>query len=217
MAQRVIPLLGSPNMGPKDRRRAGATQVRLANGALLQLRPVSPEDLGALQLWFGTVSPESRYLRFHGNFSSLSDAHWRHLTVVDGTDRLGLLALIDDQVVGIGHVVRVEESPHTGEIALLVSDRHQRLGIGGALRDRLTHAAGSVGITRLVAHVLPNNQAMRRLLAAGSFKALKERGDAIEVELWPARGGQRWRRILGVLFGLHPRWLRPRRRRLQPG
>lgn len=204
-------------MGPQDPRRSGTTQLRLKSGALLQLRPVSPDDVGALQAWFSTVSPESRYLRFHGNFTSLSEAHWRHLTVVDGRDQLGLLALIDGRVVGIGHVIRLTDAPRSGEIALLVSDEQQRLGIGGALRDRLTRAARSVGITRLVAHVLPNNQAMRRLLKAGAFKALIERGDTIEVELWPTRGGQRWRRILGVLFGLHPRWLRSRRRRLLPG
>lgn len=204
-------------MGPEDRRRAATTHVRLGNGARLELRPISPSDLDALKRWFASVSPESRYLRFHGNFSSLSEAHWRHLTVVDGRDQLGFVASIDGEVVGIGHVMRLAESPHTGEIALLVSDRLQRLGIGGALRDRLVHAAGSVGITRLVAHVLPDNQAMRRLLEAGSFKALKESGGTLEVELWPRREGQRWRRILGVLFGLHPRWLRSRRRRLQPG
>lgn len=217
MAHRVIALLRSEAMGPQHRQRAGTTQLQLRNGALLQLRPVSPDDLGALRRWFGTVSPESRYLRFHGNFSSLSEAHWRHLTVVDGRDQLGFVASIAGEVVGIGHVIRLAEAPHTGEIALLVSDPLQRLGIGGALRDRLVRAAGSVGITSLVAHVLPDNQAMRRLLEAGRFAALKESGGTLIVELLPRREGQRWRRILGVLFGLHPRWFRSRRRRLQPG
>ncbi|MBK6683080.1 MAG: GNAT family N-acetyltransferase [Deltaproteobacteria bacterium] len=204
-------------MGPFDRRRGGTTFTRLRDGAALQLRPIETQDRAALQLWLATVSPESRYLRFHGNFSSLTESQWRHLTEVDGQDRLGLLALIEGQVVGIGHVIRLNDAPHTGEIALLVSDCLQRLGIGSALRDRLVRAARRVGIKRLIAHVLPNNQGMRRLLEAGPFKKIGEQGGAIEVELLPPRRGQRWRRILGVLFGLHPRWLRGQKRRPQPG
>lgn len=175
--------------------------VRLRDGAPLTLRPLGPPDLVALKPWFQAVSPESRYLRFHGNFAALSDAQWRTLITVDGVARLGLGAWLGDEVVGIGHVIRNLDDETRAEIALLVSDGAQRRGIGTALFARLATDARGLGVERLVAHVLPSNQGMRRLLLRSGLGTLREQREGFELELTPRPRGLQLSRWLRRAFG----------------
>jgi GNAT superfamily N-acetyltransferase len=141
--------------------------------------PIQPSDEPALRAWFESVSPDSRYQRFHSHVSKLTDAQWRYLTHVDGITHVALVARVGGKPAGVGRLIL---RAGAAEIAFLVDDDHQRCGIGSILRDRLLDIARERGIYRLQAHVLPSNIAMRRLFDLPEV-AVSDRGDVIEVVL----------------------------------
>lgn len=147
------------------------------------VRAIRPDDQPALQRWFATISPESRYARFLGYVTQLSSKQWSYLTHVDGHNHVAYLAWRDGQLAGVGRWIRLEEDPELAEIAFLVGDEHQRTGIGTRLCAQLVEAARTRGVRRFRAHVLPRNSGIRRLLSAPAFERIADRGNVIDVRI----------------------------------
>ena len=61
-------------------------------------------------------------------------------------------------------------SINAAEIAILVSDRFQRLGIGTELMRRLVEIARHEKLRRIKAEILPENTVTQKLLARFGFK-----------------------------------------------
>jgi GNAT superfamily N-acetyltransferase len=140
---------------------------RLADGTWIHVRALLPSDEHVLRTAFRELSPRSRYQRFLGPVSELSDALWRYLCDVDGCNHVALVAFPADgsSAVGVARFVRQSTVPSVAEMAITVADAWQRRGVGALLLDRLVEAARCAGIDAFVAHALPNNIAIRRLLA----------------------------------------------------
>ena len=152
----------------------------LPDGTTLTIRELHANDEAALRSWFTTLSDESRYQRFHAPVTDLPAAQWRYLTRIDHDDHIAIIALVDDQLVGVARMVRLDDT--SAELAFLVDDNLQRLGIGSALRDVLIARARTRRYDTLCAYVLRGNAAIRRLLA-GINAPVNDRGDVIEVAL----------------------------------
>jgi RimJ/RimL family protein N-acetyltransferase len=139
---------------------------RLADGALVHLRPVRPSDERVLRAAFRELSARSRYQRFLGPVSELSDSLWRYLCNVDGHDHVAFVALDgESRAVGVARFVRQWTAPASAEVAVTVADAWQRRGLGALLVGLLVEAARSAGVDAFVAYALPNNVGIRRLLA----------------------------------------------------
>ena len=140
---------------------------RLRDGALVRVRGVRPSDEGSLRAAFHELSPHSRQQRFLRPVSHLSDPLWRYLCNVDGRNHVALVAFDADEsrVVGVARFIRQSTNPSVAEVAFTVADAWQRRGLGSLLFDLLADAASRAGVVELVAHALPNNIAIRRLLA----------------------------------------------------
>jgi RimJ/RimL family protein N-acetyltransferase len=139
---------------------------RLADGALVHVRHVRPSDERVLRAAFRELSARSRYQRFLGPVSELSDAHWRYLSNVDGRDHVAFIALDrESRAVGVARFVRQWMAPSTAEMAITVADAWQRRGLGSLLIALLVETARSAGVDAFVAYALPNNVGIRRLLA----------------------------------------------------
>src|SRR3954470_15786676 len=72
----------------------------------VDIRPIRPDDRPALERWFATVSPESRYARFLGFVTELSPGQWRYLTEVDGRDHVAYLAWYQGRIAGVARWIR---------------------------------------------------------------------------------------------------------------
>jgi acetyltransferase len=155
-------------------------QLTLDDGATITLRELHPNDEPMLRAWFKSLSPQSRYHRFHGQVAELSPAAWRYLTRIDQHDHVGILAMMDGELVGVGRMIRLSDAPDIAEVAFLIGDGQQRRGIGSVLRDLLVQIGRSRGYRRLYAFVLPENIAIRKLLHAPSTI---DRGGLLEVVL----------------------------------
>jgi GNAT superfamily N-acetyltransferase len=131
------------------------------------LRCVRPDDKERLRAGFQRLSPESRYLRFHGVKTELSEQELRYLTEIDGVRHFALgahRAGNEDDGVGIARLIQLDGEPGVAEAAITVADDMQGKGLGTLLFQRLVAAAAERGIEHVRCLVLGSNHAMQDLL-----------------------------------------------------
>lgn len=153
-------------------------EITLADGAVICLRPIRPEDGEREERFFDRVSEESAYWRFFHAKRMLTPAEVRHLTTVDYEGRMAIIAVHHDEMVAVARfdVVpgRMHGSGRVGEVAFLVEDDFQGRGVGRELLSRLVDYARKHGVSAFEAHVLPTNHRMFRLFEVGGCKLLPQ-------------------------------------------
>ena len=127
--------------------------VVLRDGTVARLRPIRPSDAEGIHRFHAGQSEESIYLRFFAPIRRLSERDVERFTNVDYVDRMALVALIRDEIIGIGRYDRI--APTSAEVAFNISDHYQGKGIGSVLLEHLAAIAQEHGITRFEAEVLP--------------------------------------------------------------
>lgn len=142
--------------------------VALRDGTRVWLRPIRPDDDRALVDLFGRLSERTIYHRFFAVRRSLPPA-WVHLfTHVDYERRMAIVAERDTAqgraLVGVARY-DVTEPADTAEIALVVEDAWQGLGLGTTLLHAIMRAGEARGIQTFRVDVLAENRPMLRLLA----------------------------------------------------
>ena len=134
-------------------------RIVLRDGTEVQLHAMDPQDADALLRFHSRLSPETTYLRFFSVHPTLSEREVDRFTHVDHHDREALVAMVDDQIVGIARFDRAGTSAEA-EVAFVIADVWQGEGLGSALLDRLACRARDVGVSRFTAEVLPHNHRM---------------------------------------------------------
>jgi acetyl coenzyme A synthetase (ADP forming)-like protein len=118
------------------------------------------------------LSEQSLYRRFHGT-PRVGPKLVRPFLGADWDERGSLIGILENRIVAHGVYVRLRNRS-VAEVAFTVADDQQRHGIGTRLLERLAERAGSVGIERFVAEVLPENRAMLGVFEAAGFEILRE-------------------------------------------
>jgi GNAT superfamily N-acetyltransferase len=139
--------------------------LTLPGGTRIRVRPIAPEDKPLLVEGLRRLSPESAFRRFMSPKVSFSQAELRYLTEVDQHDHIALVAVAADdpaQLIAVARCVRV--APDTADIAVVVGDPWQGLGLGRRLADELVRRARVVGIDRIAGTMLADNRAAFRLM-----------------------------------------------------
>jgi acetyltransferase len=148
------------------------THWQLPSGNDVLIRPIRPEDADLTQGFVRSLSEESKYFRFMDTVSELSPVALAHLTQIDYTREMALLALteIDSREIELG-VARYAINPdgESCEFALVVDDRWQKQGIGHKLMDVLMDVARSKGLKVMEGEVLKTNRSMLKLVDALGF------------------------------------------------
>jgi GNAT superfamily N-acetyltransferase len=124
-----------------------------------RVRPIRPDDAERLVAFHRHLSPHSVYLRFFSVHPELSPAEVVRFTTVDYNDRLALVALDGDRLIGVGRFDRRPGEPEA-EVAFVVADEYQHHGIGSLLLDEMARAARQRGIETFRADTLAENRAM---------------------------------------------------------
>jgi len=159
--------------------------VILRDGSTLRLRAPARTDAGALVDFFNHLSERSRYLRFHGA-RRVDDALVEHFLDPGASDRGALVGLLrdtdgDERVVALAEYARLRD-PAVAEVAFTVADDLQGRGAATRLLEQLAARAGSAGIERFVAEVLPDNAAMLAVFRDAGFEVARKLG-GVEVEV----------------------------------
>ena len=142
---------------------------RLRDGRTVTIRAIRREDKGQMAEALRDLSPESFYRRTFSPKRELNDKDLTRLTEVDFDVVVALVAVMheegEDRVVGGGRYFRTGTSAtaQTAEVAFLIDDAHQSLGIGSRIFKHLVTIARASGITQFEAEVLPSNEGMLRL------------------------------------------------------
>lgn len=141
--------------------------IRLRDGSAVRIRPIRPDDKDELRRGLGRLSEETVQRRFLSPKTSFSNGELRYLTELDGHDHVALVAEPVDRpgmIVAVGRFVRLPEDPETADIAIVVGDPLQGLGLGTRLGELLTDEAREHGIRRFSATMLGDNVTARRLM-----------------------------------------------------
>jgi acetyl coenzyme A synthetase (ADP forming)-like protein len=134
----------------------------LADGTVVSVRAIEPDDAERLVHFHEQLSPESIRMRFFTPHPRLSDAELARFTTVDHHNREALVALLDDEIVGVARYDRLPDSTDA-EVAFVVTDRWQGTGVGTLLLDHLAARARAEGIERFVAETLGENRRMAQV------------------------------------------------------
>ncbi|MCD6014933.1 MAG: Protein acetyltransferase [Solirubrobacterales bacterium] len=169
------------------------------------MRPIGPDDKGALDDAFARLSERSRYQRFLSSIRELTESQLRYLTEVDHHDHEALIAFDPETGagVGVGRFVRLDDGV-SAEAAVTVVDGWQGRGLGTALTQLLAERARGEGIDRFRAYLLATNEQMHDVLASlGPAKVISRDAGTVEVEVAiPKRGiGQHMAGVLRVVAG----------------
>jgi acetyltransferase len=149
----------------------------MKDGSQVTIRPIRAEDEPQMIKFHETLSDRSVYLRY---FSSLSlsrrVAHERLLRICFGDyDREMVLVaeLIDPatgerRIIGVGRMNKFH-SRNEAEVAALVSDQYQRMGLGNELLRRVVQVARDEKVAVVSAEMLPDNIAMQAVFRRLGF------------------------------------------------
>ena len=138
----------------------------LRDGTEIVVRPIEPDDKGALLDGFARLSDESRYRRFLTPTPRLTSSQLRYLTEVDHDRHEAVIAFVEEtgEPVGVARYVRFPDDPAVAEPAVTVVDAWQGRGLGTVLLEDLTERARAAGVERFAATLLAGNDPIRTLL-----------------------------------------------------
>jgi acyl-CoA hydrolase/ribosomal protein S18 acetylase RimI-like enzyme len=146
------------------------------------LRPVKISDEPLLKDFFYSLSDKSLYRRFISVRKDMPHERLQEFVVIDYTKEMVILAVIKqgqkEEVVGVGQYA-IEEPTHTAEVALVVRDDYQNMGIGTELLSYLTYLAKRRGLLGFTAEVLVENQPMLSLFEKIGFDIEKRRAEGV--------------------------------------
>jgi acyl-CoA synthetase (NDP forming)/GNAT superfamily N-acetyltransferase len=165
--------------------------VVLRDGTVAHLRPIKPTDEEGIHRFHAGQSEESIYLRFFAPLKRLSDKDVHRFTHVDYVDRVALVVLHRDDIIGIGRYDRIDA--HSAEVAFNISDRSQGKGIGSVLLEHLAAIARDIGITEFTAEVLPQNRKMLQVFSDAGYDVSRHLEDgvvAVHFEIEPTESSR---------------------------
>lgn len=151
----------------------------------LVIRPIGPGDEAAVDALLSGLDERARFTRwFTGAVDVARQVDWA--AHPERTHAVGLLALIDGEVVG--HGVLVPSGEREGEVAFEVAAPWRHHGVAGRLLAALCDAARERGMERLTAEVLAMNHDMLAVFREhGELSERRVDGSiGVEIALGPA-------------------------------
>jgi acetyltransferase len=150
----------------------------MKDGNQVSIHPIRPEDEPLMVKFHETLSDRSVYLRYFCSLSlSRRVEHERLLRICFGDyDReMALVAERTDpgtgerRIVAVGRMNKLH-SGNEAEVAILVSDEYQKLGLGGELLRRVIQIARDEKLNRVSAEMLTDNIAMQIITKRLGFR-----------------------------------------------
>ena len=159
----------------------------LRDGGTVHIRPIIPADADRLTAFHQRQSAESIYYRYFSARPRLSQKDLVHLTHIDYVDRVAFVALLGDELVGVGRYERWGDRP-SAEVAFFIDDAHAQRGLASVFLEYLVAAARERGLATFTASVLPDNSKMLTVFSTAGFEVSRTFADG----------------VIEVSFDLHP-------------
>ncbi|HVZ61575.1 MAG TPA: GNAT family N-acetyltransferase, partial [Terriglobales bacterium] len=151
------------------------TNFTLRNGTATTVRPIMPHDEPLMVQFHGTLSDHSVYMRYF-QVSSLRQrvAHERlaRQCFIDYDREMALVAVTfgpeGRKIVGVGRLIKLH-GRNQAEVALLISDKYQRQGLGTQFLKMLTQVGRDENLECITAYMQPVNLSMQALVTKNGF------------------------------------------------
>jgi acetyltransferase len=190
MGQQIDEFAGSPVSIAMDRCSTGSipcegTGLKLRNERSVRVRPVRPADAETIQEFVRRLSVTSRRLRFFSPIRELTPAMLARLTESAGRGQVYLAETYGGEkwcMVAMAQYA-LGDDDGTCDLALVVADAWQRMGLGHSLLGVLIQSARDARCVQAVADVLHDNEAMLALGRAYDFTVVRSPYDATMLRL----------------------------------
>jgi acyl-CoA synthetase (NDP forming)/RimJ/RimL family protein N-acetyltransferase len=187
--------------------------VLLKNGQGVLFRPFNESDFPIIESFMSNISRENLRMRFMASMSYVPKNLIENMCRGDFKDAGCLVAVIgeseNEKIIGLGNYISTGNG-RTAEVAFIVDDSFQGLGVSSLLLERLAGLAAANGYVELEAEVLPENQPMLHVFKNSGLQSHQVwSSDTVHIEL-PVKGGAAtWRRAellerISVANSLHP-------------
>jgi GNAT superfamily N-acetyltransferase len=152
-----------------------SAQEILRNGLLVTIRAIRPDDREAFLAAFQGLEDRSLYYRFFSPKTKLSDKELTAAVDVDFVKTVALVTCVKDKdadkIIGGGRYIAfgIADPPDQAEVAFMVEEDYQGLGIASRLLKHLAGIATERGIIELHAEVLADNTGMLNVFKRSGF------------------------------------------------
>jgi RimJ/RimL family protein N-acetyltransferase len=183
-------------MKPDDMRHYRVIE-HLRNGTEVTIRAIRSGDKGLLLTAFKELEEGTIYSRFFALKKEITEAELKWATEVDFSRTVALVCCLlesgQERIIGGGRYIATDESDpaSSAEVAFVVEEDYQGLGIASALLRHLVLLGREQGISRFEAEVLSSNRAMLRVFSrAGLPMTTVPSGDSVHVAVSLNKGGE---------------------------
>ncbi len=151
---------------------------KMKDGNPVTIRPIRLEDEPMMVKFHETLSMNTVYSRYffymklstrtkHERLARICAIEPEHemvlvVKLMPHSYRLARRSMGKTEIVAVGRLNRLKASNYA-EIAVLVSDRYQGLGLGTELLNRLLHIGHRANLDHVIAQLLPANTVMKRI------------------------------------------------------
>ena len=148
------------------------------DGTQVTVRPIRPDDEPLMVTFHGTLSDRTVYLRYFCSLNLAKRTAHERLAQICTCNYLSEMVLVAESkdlttgkrsILAVGRLNKLN-SNREAEVALLVADPYQRLGLGTELLRRLLDIARAEGIHRLVAEMFRDNVAVQAIFKKCGFR-----------------------------------------------
>ena len=161
---------------------------KLKNGKTAEFRPLLPSDEIAYRNFFYSLQEKTIYMRFFYRMRSFShEIVQKHWASVDYRKNMSIVGLVQKgghkEIIAIG--TYAFESEQVAEIAFVVREDYQGMGIASYLLGELEHIAKENNYTRFLASVLRENSAMIQVFKKRypNLKKSTQSGNEVLIEM----------------------------------
>jgi acyl-CoA hydrolase/GNAT superfamily N-acetyltransferase len=151
-------------------------------GLNILLRPVKIGDEPLMKDFFYALSNDSMYRRFMSVRMDMPHDRLQEFGIVDYANSMMILAIVEgdskETIAAIGQY-EINKKMHTAEVALVVKDEYQNMGVGHDLLTYLTRLARRRGLLGFTADVLVENKPMLDLFKSMGFDTEKRNDEGV--------------------------------------
>jgi acetyltransferase len=147
------------------------TMWKLRDGRTVLLRPIKPEDELLWLEMFHNFSEESVHNRFFYLIKDTPHAVRIRYCDIDYSKEIAIVAELKEEQRKILGVVRlmINSGKKRGEVAFIVADPWQGLGLGSAMVDYMIEICKDIGLEAIYALMLPDNHLAIKLVKKRAF------------------------------------------------
>jgi len=135
-------------------------------GIEVHFRAIKPSDEESMRRFFYRCSDEMIFYRFFYSIKTMSHDKMQEYVNVDYTKEISIIGLTgnaeDEQIIAEARFVKDERTSY-GEVAFLIEEAYQGIGVGSYMLNLLMSLAREQGIKGFSAEIIADNQPMRKV------------------------------------------------------